>query len=153
MRINSNSWHCRLYLWWYEKKYGYPNEKGFSNLCPYMRAVMFWAPLRAIFDTWVKFGPIPLNVFSIPALAYVLPTVLGYHSYVAKMVIWSIYILFLVAAVMLAALCGLTYLLSKGGKDVTRTLRKKISNSSFPRLVSEYFRSAHDRVCPEIDWK
>lgn len=148
-----NSWHLSVYKWWYKNKYGFPNERGYSNLCPYMRAVMFWAPLRALFGTWVRIKGIPLNVFTLPAIVISLPFLLGYISYNAKMTAFGVYLVLTSVCVLASFLLGTRYLLSKDGKDITRGLRTRVQNSGFTDLLAAYFRSAHDRVCPEISWK
>jgi hypothetical protein len=44
MIVNRNSWHFKLYNWFNEGKL-----PVFIDLCSYVRTVMFWAPLKAIF--------------------------------------------------------------------------------------------------------
>lgn len=90
--VSRLDWHARLYLWWYQKKY-HRGRYGSTNLCPYMRAVIFWAPLRAIFWNWVTVFDlnlwdvsfdVPLNALTIPALFLALAKPLGYLSYRMK---------------------------------------------------------------------
>ena len=152
MKIDANSWHVKIYKWWYGHKYGICVKRN-SNLCPYMRAVMFWAPLRAIFWDWIKIGPVPLNAITLPAFFVGLPFVLGYVSYPAKAIVFAVYIVAAGVVTALAAIFGLAYLFHSEGLDITRPIKNKIRKSSFLDLIHEYLRSAHDRICPEVSWK
>jgi hypothetical protein len=96
--VRRKSWHARIYKWWYEHKYPNPigagkssfDRKQRTNLCPYVRAVVFWAPLRFIFWDWVEllhWGPryvLTLNMLTIPTLLYSVPKIVGYWSYDMK---------------------------------------------------------------------
>lgn len=101
MQVSASSWHVRVYRWWYDHKYkrdSWETPKTHSNLCPYMRAVMFWAPLRALFWDWItvcRIGSlrIPLNLIVITTLAYGLPQPLGYLSYKLKIAMWIVTLL------------------------------------------------------------
>ncbi len=152
MKIDEQSWHCKTYQWWYNRKYGGPNMRSCSNLCPYMRAVVFWAPMRFLFTGAISFGKIPLGVFTIPATVLSAPIIAGYLSYSIKSGIWFAYGIFGGAALALAAVMGLVYMISTDGLDITSPLREKIKKSSFWDLITAYLRSAHDRVCPEVEW-
>ena len=151
MKINANAWHCRIYLWWYKKKYGCTNERGHSNLCPYMRAVMLWAPLRFLFTDAVSFGKIPLGALTIPALMIACPLVVGYFNYYVKRSIWGIYCVIAAASFCTALVLVIVYLRVGEEYDLLDKV-EKIAGGSFAQLLKAYFRSAHDRVCPEIDW-
>lgn len=49
MRLNRTSWHYKVYAWWWRNKYiyedEYPHLPDRANLCPYVRAVLLFAPL------------------------------------------------------------------------------------------------------------
>ena len=155
MKIDGNSWHVKVYKWWYDNKYKNPAAeyicppppKTHSNLCPYMRAVMFWAPLRAIFWNWIKIGPLPINAVTLPAFFVSLPFLVGYVDYTAKMVVFCSYLVILV----LSVLFTLVWLISV--KNILEPVERKIDNIGFVKLAQEYLRSAHDRVCPEVFWE
>jgi hypothetical protein len=59
MKISKNTWHYRVFNSWYrETHYGTSFEDCLSwghqpyvNLCPYVRAVLLWTPLRWLFST------------------------------------------------------------------------------------------------------
>ncbi len=152
MKIDKQSWHCKTYQWWYNKKYGGPNIRGYSNLCPYMRAVMLWAPVRFLFTGAISFGKVPLGIFTIPAVVLSAPLIAGYFNYSLKSGIWFAYFILGGAALGLALCLGLVYTISTDGLDITSPLREKIKKSSFVDLIAAYLRSAHDRVCPEVEW-
>lgn len=152
MIVDRNSWHARVYSWWYSKKYDFPFEKTRSNLCPYMRAVMFWAPLRALFLDSIQLfrvwkTDIYLNWFLIPITMYVAPKLLGYFNYDTKMVFWIIYMAVGLVCGVLGLAALVIYVFHPDGLGVS----KKVESASFYRLLSEYLRSAHDRVCPEVE--
>lgn len=145
MKITADSWHCKLYQWWYRNKY-HSESLGHTNLCPYVRSVIFWAPARALFGGWIKLGRVPINSLTIPALLYSIPTLFGYWSYEAKIHIWFVYLV-------------LTLLVIGGTVEVLlikyfsrNPLRFKKTSDSM-RVMQAYLRTAHDGVCPEISWK
>jgi hypothetical protein len=180
MNINGNSWHCRVYKWWYYNKYGQQTEAAWdenyrltyvpvtkenSNLCPYMRAVLFWAPLRAIFFPWIKLGAVPFNALTIPVILYAIPKLLGYLSYDVKYRIFRLYAVLAICLVVVALIFGLAWTAAKLFKTpVAKKIEggliaridsalEKIVDSDFWPLLKEFFRSAHDRICPEVNWK
>lgn len=145
MKIDGASLHCRIYRSWYRDRYR--EEPVRSNLCPYMRAVLFWAPLRAAFGGWIKIGKVPLGAITIPSLLLSLPFLLGYVSYIVKTGLWMAYIL---TGTIVGIVLGAVPLIEKGYADKAVGA---VAGWSFWRLLGAYFRSAHDRVCPEVDWK
>lgn len=154
MKISKDSWHCRLYCRWYTTKYHHtPND--YSNLCPYMRAVMFWAPLRALFGNMFRIRQIALGYFTVPIFFLAIPQPLGYLSYTAKMVLWSLWILAIGMVICFGIIGTINYCFSRNGLNITSPIVKKLdrlSESSFFDLIRAYLRSAHDRICPEVSW-
>jgi hypothetical protein len=114
-----------------------------------MRVVMFWAPIRAIFWNWIKLGPIPLNAITIPALLYGVPKLIGYYSYTIKSGLWEIYLI--VAGGAIGGLVAVA-ILEYGFFPARKALATNAAKTSFLTLVKAYSRSAHDRICPEINW-
>lgn len=153
MIVDRNSWHAKVYRWWYSKKYDFPFEKTRSNLCPYMRAVMFWAPLRALFLNSIKLFTVCgqyvyLNWFTTPTLLIPLPFLLGYVSYKMKLIIFLIYgVMAFLSTFVGAAVAADRF--SESGK--AQVMIATITKVGFIQLLGEYLRSAHDRVCPEVD--
>lgn len=159
MKIDRTAWHTRIYLWWYGHKYSSYEavDKKVSNLCPYMRVVMFWAPLRFVFSTWVELFEIrgvtvSLNFLTIPVLLWIAPILAGYANYNLKMCLWLMYLSLVCIAAGLAFLFGIAYLFASDGKNLAGPLCKAVKTSSFVSLFQEYLRSAHDRVCPEVEF-
>lgn len=145
MKITADSWHCKLYQWWYRNKY-HSESLGHTNLCPYVRSVTFWAPARALFGSWIKLGRMPINALTIPVLLYSIPTLLGNWSYKLKMGIWEVYwVLALLAVVITVEFLLINYFSKRSPR-----LKKR---SDSVRVIQAYLRTAHDGVCPEISWK
>lgn len=162
MTVDRNSWHARIYLWWYSNKYDYRDAaKASSNLCPYMRAVMFWAPLRFLFWGWailfhVGDKAIRLCYFTWPLFLYSLPVTLGYASYRAKIILLIIYGDTVLGALSLGVIIGSVYLcqLFKVGDRLDAKLQPAVRRrqlSSFFSLIQSYLRTFHDGVCPEVE--
>lgn len=157
MQISRRQWHTKVYLWWYEHKYGRPKQGAVTNLCSYVRAVLFWTPLRVVFWNWVKlykvrkhgYPDISLNMLTIPALMYLVPVFLGYWNYTVKYILWIVYLaaLFLILFSLAIGLIiwGIECLFNKN-YGVAAT----IGATKFGTLCMEYLRVGHDRVCPEV---
>ena len=158
MKINVKQWHTRLYLWWYRNKYHHQKYGNSTNLCPYVRAVIFWAPLRAVLWNWVELFKVKnfaftLNMIAIPALAIIVPKLLGYFSYNWKMASW------VVVAIATAAIICASIIMAIGTWIYGVLWRRRLARgdrppkppSKFFELLKEYGRSFHDRVCPEIE--
>lgn len=134
MKVNSNTWHARLYKNWYKRKYEQEHNGSFTNLCPYMRAVMFWSWMRPLFMTkWWNLIPITFLLIAVPRW-------LGIVSYQAKISVYYLYLLTIGGTFVCWCLNELD---EKGTLNPVET---------FSSLVEEYGRSAHDRVCPEIEF-
>lgn len=157
MEVSKKSWHMRVYLWWYSHKYSTDaNYKTSTNLCPYMRVVLFWAPLRFIFWDWVKLLTytdekggklyLSLNMLTTPASIYIIPKLAGYVSYDLKVGLWIVY-----AAV---ALTSIAMLMVAIGIHVVGKWKNKPREvkppSVFWSLIKARAQANHDRVCPEI---
>lgn len=164
MIIDRQSWHWRVYSWWYGHKYHscrwVVDEDGLehwqrhsveperSNLCPYMRAVMFWAPLRWFF-AWGSIWNVIPALWALALVLVALP-VFSVHR-------WDILRAYGMVALTLAfiagIICGLIAL-ERRRKPLPgiKTLRK-FKGSSFWKLLGAYLRSAHDRICPEVEPK
>lgn len=151
--VDRESWHYRIYEWWYNHKYPgrYScSRKTSTNLCPYVRAILFWAPLRFIFWSWAKVYEwdylynseggkpvydkyIPLNVLTIPFLLYTVPKLAGYASWKFKYALWQVEIALGIALTVIGVVAGLIYVITVFGP-----------------LVRDYLRAAHDGICYEI---
>lgn len=169
MQIDRNAWHCKVYLWWYYNKYPsrnpelkrevgewytLPEEKTQSNLCPYMRVVLLWAPVRAVLWHWITIGKVPINAITIPAVIAAFPFLFN-HTIQHR--IWIAYLLALCLCTIIASIVGTLVFIGTHWKYVGSYLtpiaeKMEPKAVSFIKLLGEYFRSAHDRVCPEVTW-
>ncbi len=166
MEVNRSSWHARVYSWWYSHKYnhGYPVMKASSNLCPYMRAVMFWAPLRFIFWNWVEIKVtrrirFTLNCLTLPLMAYFVPLLLGYVSYYLKIALWGAFLGMSVLTILTVCVLGTVFFIKESIMDYRHSHPEEPKppkppkkKSEFWKLLGEYLRSGHDRICPEIEF-
>lgn len=143
MTIDGNSWHAKLYVWWYQRKYGI-TPSG-ANLCPYVRVVLFWSWVRWLLVDG-KIGRVysaALSWSSIGLLIeYVAYLAAGRRIFLAEL--FGI-ITLLVGAVIVGIIGGLVYFLtkSKPGKPVR----------SFIEVLRYRANSFHDRICPRIELK
>jgi hypothetical protein len=167
-KVNRNSLHARIYLWWYEHKYKdnwAKKSKPGTNLCPYMRAILFWAPFRFIFWNWVKLYEydydvyLSLNMLTIPFLMVTLPVLAGLGSYKLKHGLWITDLVILGLAAFVGIVCAIVFAIVAGinaykeWKSTQPEKPKKIkvkTTSRFGKLLRDFGRSAHDGVCPEI---
>jgi hypothetical protein len=177
MKIDKDSWHCKLYCWWYTHRYPQKlidhehiwnnttqdydiittqiSMQQYSNLCPYMRAVMFWAPMRAVTWNWIKIGKVPLNAITIPAAVLAFPFLLKY-PYSHR--VWLIYLVVLITATGAVLILSGIYFVSKRVPWIKKKFLPVVVQygppvASFGKLLHEYLRSFHDRICPEVEWK
>jgi hypothetical protein len=158
--VDYNSWHARLYYWWYRRKHKYPKENNVSNLCPYMRAVLIWAPLRILFDDWVVVSESPkitLNAITIPLMLIIFAVIEQFRRPKFAHVIWVVYgiittllIFFFILNAVIEAIKEWRAM-NKWNKPPKPPKAKKVKKpSEFGKLVTAYFQSGHDRICPEL---
>jgi len=154
MWIDKRSWHWRLYQWWYNRKFpsrSYENSPWFkpptsTNLCPYVRTILFWAPLR-----WLTmWGPRKLNVavetvgwMGAYWLLTIIPvkTVEDFDALIVFTVIWFIGLV----------IRGGVFL---GTHDVEFPSPPDIvieKGASFFKLLGSYISKAHTQVCPQVE--
>jgi len=114
-----------------------------------MRAVMFWSWMRILFMTKVGYVVWPLLMLEVPKWAGVL-------SYNLKLTLYAIDLTAIVVGFTILVCLGVSYIIKKFARTKTSDKMAKFifdkadATSSFCGLVHSYFRSAHDRVCPEI---
>ena len=179
IEVNRRAWHARVYLWWYYTKWPHRRSEGpktASNLCPYVRAVVLWAPLRWLFYQG-RIGKVQLRVAWVAWRVFLvsIPQPLGYISYNLKRALW-ISDAILGAAAVIIGLCFVvvyiaewadqkwywasrleTWKIDRRHRAEVRLYReltkKKKKGPSIWKLIGEYMLAAHDRVCPEIVFK
>jgi hypothetical protein len=152
MLVNRSSWHSRIYLWWYKRKYGGVPMR--TNLCPYMRAILFWSWLRWIFfDGFI--GKVPVAPFTYVFLLVEIPRWLGVLSYSLKVAFLTLYAIFglVLFLIVVFHLLGKAWDWFFGRERVVQAKRAvAVSTLGFFELMHEYGRSKHDRICPEISF-
>ena len=155
MWIDRNSWHWRLYLWWYNRKFplrSYKNSPWFKpltsvNICPYVRTILFWAPIR-----WLTmWGPRKVNVAAETMGwigAYYLLTLIpvknesDFISLIVITVIWAF--LLLVRGVFFLDKYIELPMPPLPDLEVER-------GASLVMLLGKYISKAHTQLCPQIE--
>lgn len=141
MTISKESWHYKVYSWWYKHKYGY-RHPSYINLCPYMRAVLFWSWLRWLWiDGRIKSFRVPVIPITLTlSFPFLIAAWLGKQDFRA--------LLFFVATVfgVGAAIFGPWYLWEE-------KLSKRRGVESFTKLVREYYNTGHSKICPTLEVK
>jgi hypothetical protein len=178
--VNKNSWHFKLYRWWYDAKFGkervwddyiepikplieMTNEEyrrymltpapfhwvskvpRNTNLCPYMRAVMFWAPLRFLFiNGKVKKVPMPAILAVATFLAINIFLFFAHMKVFVDM--WKGLVL---GSIVLGLIYAMVIGIEKWRKKPVRYKEPKQGNS-FVKLLKDYSQSKHDQICPPV---
>lgn len=154
MKVDSNSWHCRLWRFHYRMKEGCEPHlwNKTTNLCPYMRTVLFYWWLRYLFingKIWLgeKFYipvPIPVCIY----LVFFFPGLLGVFSYDLKHSLIVLYIAVTILISVIAAMVAFVMALDKFKS--WRRSRQKPGSTSFVGLTKAYTHAIHDKICPVI---
>lgn len=174
MIINKNSWSYKVYSWYK----GEPPTS--SNLCPYTRTVLLWAPLKFLFAKG-KIKKVPVPAIVIPALLFEIPRWAGMVSYDFKHGLYIMYLILATCATGAAGALGTIYL---GSKLSDNGLRKKMSDEEWAfyvemnkkkdylpfhlqkepfinrvqkllnkienSLIYNYIKAKHEKICPTI---
>jgi len=150
MWIDRDSWHWRLYLWWYNRKFK-PWERDYIanavNICPYVRTILFWAPIRWL-TVW---GPRKVNVAAETVGwmgAYYLLTLVPVkdeRDFRSLLVITGLWVFFLLIR-------GFVYL-DKHAVFPSVPIPDSVveKGASFFSLLGRYISKAHTQVCPQIE--
>jgi len=149
MWIDKNSWHWRLYLWWYNRKFT-PWERDYIaysvNICPYVRTILFWAPIRWL-TVW---GPRKLTV-AVETVGwmgtYWLLTIIP----VKTVEDFNALIVFMISWLTVLVIRGFVFL---GTHDVSIPSPPDIvveKGASFFKLLGSYISKAHTQVCPQVE--
>ncbi len=96
MIINKSKWHYKVYKWFKGKS---PTT---SNLCPYFRTVMLYAPLKYLFYKG-KIKKVPVPTIVVPPILFEIPRLLGIVSYEAKMCLYVLYVIEAAVATVVAS--------------------------------------------------
>lgn len=141
MKISRNSWHARVYSWWYNEKHGhYPS--GGVNLCPYVRAVLFWAHFRFLFLT--KMGYVTWSLLA-AGLEYTLIRVGGWKN------VLEVEEAFLIILSIVAAVIGIGF----GAHwlwNRTEDAREAVTTASFVQVLKTRAEAGHNKICPFMEF-
>lgn len=141
MKISRNSWHARVYSWWYREKHGYYPSSG-VNLCPYVRAVLFWAHLRFLFLT--KMGYVTWTVLA-AGLEYTLLRVAGWKDVFT--IEGAVLLLLAIAGTVIALGFGVQWLW-----NWTWDAREAITTVSFVQVLKTRAKAGHNKICPFMEF-
>lgn len=160
MKISKNTWHFRVFTWWYSMFHGGYTFDDFAkatkasgsgapayNLCPYVRAVVLWAPL--------------FYTFTPPRLWYTLVALFGlfnaeiYHKFGLHGLKVELQVFAFIAGIASAVgvIFGIIYSLVYLIKTYNSARYARLEESgeeSFFALVAAYFKNKHDKICPRI---
>lgn len=148
LNVSNDSWHMKVYRWWYYQAQETPFTGKSINLCPYMRAVLLWTPLWCIFGDQFRIFGITTNWVTVPAFLFTIAKLAGYVSFDLKLIMSVFFSAVLVTAVLIFFI--------EQWKKVSRRNRifrcAEIKQPSpFVELTKAWFKSAHDNVCPIIN--
>ncbi|KKL47781.1 hypothetical protein LCGC14_2332120 [marine sediment metagenome] len=136
MEVVRSSWHFRVYRTW--RLYWHGCEpRGTVNLCPYMRAVLLWAPLT------ILILPFRVPIARAVTLGVLIAAPLHIPYGEAAIVVATIYLI--IAATALVALVIGPFLEFGIVMPV-----EAAAGTSFWKLLRARGVAVHDRVCPEL---
>lgn len=167
MYISSSSWHARVYLCWFRMKHGQHASPRQVNLCPYVRAVLFWSWSRWLMRSgkfelplgctvrvpWLFWGAQPLWML------WAEYAIFGRHTFVFTLQILGI-ICAVLSAISIFAL-GIYALIRVLKAEPVQDVMDSVGDgargfgrgaASFGRVLREYYRGAHDKICPVVEF-
>lgn len=165
MTIRKNSWHYKVYCWFTD------SETESVNLCPYVRTVFIWSPLRFFFGDG-KIRRVYVAAVTWPLLFSAAPIIVWHFQRKAAIaILWA----YLVCAAVISLTTGIpvllqraqqrrkTYLLSQMNREERSDykyygrLPERLQRKRFKGireawdLVCEYASAAHNKVCPILE--
>jgi len=143
LTISTSSWHAKVFAWWnQEASYPYKLEAGSAiNLCPYMRAVLIYAPLRWLYTTRAGYVTWPVTALIANAIAF------AFEPHFRKNIFFLLESGFAGLFAFVFLMCSICWLVGKIWKSVTNT----DAVSSFGELLYAGYKAGHDRFCPRIE--
>ena len=149
MKISRENWHFKVFAWWYKEshKFCYSTYDTSYNLCPYVRAIMVWAPIRFLFTGWKR---APLTIATIFALlnGYV------YHKggmnaiHKEEMIVILGLTSFAGVAVLTGVVVGAVELVEWLKHTVFKKDQFPCELVSFWNVLAGYTHAVHNKVCP-----
>lgn len=171
MIVTKDTWHARLYLSWYRRKFKKEIEKweqyeqdgilqrmmlrGFIcrsktpervNLCPYVRIVLFWSWLR-----WLLIDG-TIGSFRVAWASWV--SWAGFWIIILTLQPLTLIVEVLISVISIAGFIILVLaILDDMGRHGQIRFKEKTakSPSQFVQVLNEYFIAIHDRICPFIE--
>jgi len=135
--IDRRAWHARLFGWWYREKHGQELQQT-VNLCPYVRVVLFWAPLRLLFlDRILGWICWPLLACGLQWLIWQL---FGQKGLRAELVL-------LIVLLLSGTFIALIY----GGACVYEVGSASTMTRSFGRVLAHWYDGLHKHICPTVE--
>lgn len=148
MFISTESWHGKIYRWWWKSKYEMDCEPSHANLCPYVRRVLFRAPFRWLLIAG-QVGAIHTACISWPILV-LSPLFLRWEIGLAYGVV------LLTSATAGAIITGVLatewfFQNSRAGRSFSSATKEKAA--SFRYVVAAALKPLHDRICPDLQFR
>lgn len=141
MKLKKDSWHYKVYSWFK----GYEPLNG--NLCPYIRTVFIWAPLKWLLGTG-RIGKIPTAAITLPSMITSVPVLAYiYHGPVRQILIFYGTVIGFLA--LISILVFIIVWLEENGNDMAGNVSSLIKGS----LVGKYIQAKHDKICPTINFE
>lgn len=156
MTIKQTSAVDRVYKWWYMEKYrGFPSKH--VNLCPYLRAVLLWAPLRFLFLSkfiWLRVPMLGIGIGVIESVGWATAIYLmgsyGLHDVIPFLP--GMFIVLWLIGHILGSLLAFAWAAS------TYDLDERFARSAPARFIDEVTelvgvkaRAAHESICPVLE--
>jgi hypothetical protein len=144
----------KRYLWWYKNRYHFDCQYKGINLCPYVRAVVFWYTLRQIFrDGWEKALAGYLTLYAmVSALIYRLA---GSKGLKIEAIVTAIIIALVASVIGISLLVEYSVECSHRRREAKyRAMQQGVIEEdpgpSFFTIVWDVLVKAHDKVCPYV---
>ena len=145
MIIRSSTWHAKVYRW-FIKDCGSDYAPYTANLCPYMRTVLFWAPLRWLLISG-RIGPVRVPMALFPSLFVTLPAIFAaIFGWEDGLTVLSIYLVILTAFALSGVIVATVYAI----KLSLEKLGHVQALDTFANVSTEYVRGVHSKICPMI---
>lgn len=149
MKIDTNSWHYKLYVFncqlvsaWtgYEQFYMEPDHQRRIGLCPYARMLLIWGPL--IMSSYLAMVLVVIGCLIV--FPILINGVIG--------ISWFFGTMFTIA--------GVIYLTSRFlekrdhlRKETPRVVKENDDSPSFWQIVKEYIKACKLKICPIMEIK
>jgi hypothetical protein len=143
MKISKDTWHYRAFNFWHKEKYHwtfeeYHGDGAHTSLCPYVRAVLLWAPIR-----WVFTAPRIFYLLGVIA-AGLLSELYHFHGKLGLEILGLV-------IVAIASIFAIVFGISVGLRLLIEKWEEK-PITAFTTVLIERVRAAHQGICPFIEF-